>query len=224
MKYIILSEKPWNVSLAKELGWKLKGKWIYINNKHDFSLDNLMSINPDWIFIPHWSYIIEPSIFNKFKCVVFHMTDLPFGRGGSPLQNLISIGYKDSIITAISVEKGIDEGPVYLKRHLSLEGTAEEIFIRANKVIEEMIVNIVEKNPMPTPQEGEATYFKRRNPEDSSIKSIKSLEKLFDAIRMLDVQGYPSAFLETETFKFEFTRASKRANNSIIADVRITKK
>ncbi len=25
----------------------------------------------------------------KFECVCFHMTDVPYGRGGSPLQNLI---------------------------------------------------------------------------------------------------------------------------------------
>ena len=29
-------------------------------------------------------------IHENYKCIIFHMTDLPFGRGGSPLQNLIS--------------------------------------------------------------------------------------------------------------------------------------
>jgi methionyl-tRNA formyltransferase len=41
---------------------------------------------------------------------------------------------------------------------------------------------------------------------------------------MLDAEGYPNAFLETEIFKLEFTRASLKADKSIIADVRIIKK
>ena len=40
---------------------------------------------------------------------------------------------------------------------------------------------------------------------------------------MLDAEGYPPAFLETEKFKFEFKRASLKFNK-IIADVIITKK
>ena len=41
---------------------------------------------------------------------------------------------------------------------------------------------------------------------------------------MLDAEGYPQAYLETDEFRFEFNRASLKADNSIIADVRIFKK
>ena len=84
--------------------------------------------------IPHWSYIIPKDIFNLFNCVVFHMTDLPFGRGGSPLQNLIIRGYEKTKISALKVTNGIDSGPIYLKKPLSLDGTAYEIMIRASQL------------------------------------------------------------------------------------------
>ena len=62
------------------------------------------------------------------------MTDLPYGRGGSPLQNLIIIrGLKTTKITAFKCVAEIDVGPVYLKKTLSLEGNAQDIYFKINK-------------------------------------------------------------------------------------------
>ena len=123
--FIILSEKKWHENLFFNLKKKFsKDKWIHISKKEDFNYENLLSMNPTKIFIPHWSYIIPNEIYNHFDCIVFHMTDLPYGRGGSPLQNLIVRGHKLTKISAIKVQKGLDTGAVYLKKELSLFGTA----------------------------------------------------------------------------------------------------
>jgi methionyl-tRNA formyltransferase len=225
-KYIILSEKSWNSNLKKQLELQFPNdKWILINRKEDFNIDFLMEYKPSKIFIPHWSYILSSDIYNNYECVVFHMTDLPFGRGGSPLQNLISRGYKRTKISAIKVQKGIDTGDVYLKKELDLKGTASEIFERANFVIEKMIHLIIKKKLKPIPQVGDVVEFKRREVKDSSIKELCELDKVYDYIRMLDCEGYPSAFIETSCIKFEFTKANFDVGNQIIfANVRIIKK
>ena len=140
--YIILSQKSWNKSLLEDLSLKTDDNWVLISSKDDFNNDNLKKINPDKIFIPHWSYIIPELIFNSYECIVFHMTDLPYGRGGSPLQNLILLGHKNTKISALKVETGIDTGDIYLKKDLSLNGSAQEIYERANEVIIDMIVEI----------------------------------------------------------------------------------
>ena len=98
--YIILSQKSWNKSLLEDLSLKTDDNWVLISSKDDFNNENLKKINPDKIFIPHWSYIIPEFIFNSYECIVFHMTDLPYGRGGSPLQNLIFLGHKNTKISA----------------------------------------------------------------------------------------------------------------------------
>ena len=46
------------------------------------------------------------------------MTDLPFGKGGSPLQNLIMRGYKHSKLSSIKCAEKIDSGPIYLKKNI----------------------------------------------------------------------------------------------------------
>ena len=53
--------------------------------------------------------------------------------------------------------------------------------------------------------------------ENVSGTYIQSFEYQFDA------EGYPKAFIETDSFRFEFTRASLKADG-ILADVKIIKK
>ncbi|MDZ7775688.1 MAG: hypothetical protein U5L09_08890 [Bacteroidales bacterium] len=91
-----------NSILNKELkNHQTNDSFKIINKKEELSLELLKKITPEYVFFPHWSYIIPESIFNNYECIVFHMTDLPFGRGGSPLQNLISRGYKETKISAL---------------------------------------------------------------------------------------------------------------------------
>ena len=224
-KYIILSEKKWHKNLFDNLKNTIEGQWLLIDAKENFNLKSLAEFNPSKIFIPHWSYIIPGEIYENFECIVFHMTDLPFGRGGSPLQNLIEKGFKTTKISAIKVEKGLDTGDVYLKREMSLNGSAREIFENSSIIVEKMISEIISNAIKPVPQVGEVTAFRRRKPEESNLIHLSDLEKVYDYIRMLDCEGYPHAFIETSFFKIEFTDANFDSNHKIInANVRISKK
>lgn len=222
-RFVLLTEKAWHKSLFNNLRTRDNEEWKLIDNRDEFTLEKLQGLQPEFIFIPHWSYIIPEPIWASFSCVVFHMTDLPYGRGGSPLQNLILAGKTDTKISAIKVDYGIDTGDIYLKKDLSLIGTAKEIFERATPVILEMIEEIIDKKLEPTKQDGTPIHFKRRKPEDSSIENIEDMNLIYDYIRMLDCEGYPNAFIESSFFKFEFSNA-ELTNNEIIANVRISKK
>jgi methionyl-tRNA formyltransferase len=221
MKILIANTNPIHQSLLTRCETELNAK--IIESAEGLNVAFLESFRPDFVFFPHWSHIIPESIWSKYTCIVFHMTDLPFGRGGSPLQNLIVSGHEDTMITAIKVQKGIDTGDIYCKEKLSLLGTAEEIFLRTGEIIFTMIKKIVDLQLTPTPQEGMPLLFKRRTPAESDIADLTSLREVYDYIRMLDADGYPPAFLETKNFRFEFKRASLK-KDSIIADVRIFKK
>lgn len=224
-RYAIVSNRPWNRGLAKQLTLLCKdSEWLDIQSKEDFNENKLSEFKPEIIFIPHWSYLIPENIFSKWDCIVFHMTDLPFGRGGSPLQNLISQGYTNTKISAIKVQKELDAGPIYLKKELFLLGTAEEIFIRANNIIKEMVVEIIGKKLIPQEQTGVVTEFKRRKQDDSNVSKLDSIDKLYDYIRMLDAEGYPAAFFEIGKFRLELSRASLKSGGVVIADVKITEK
>ena len=196
---------------------------IRIKRRGELTLDFLEKYEPEYIFFPHWSWIIPEEIFTRFECVIFHMTDLPYGRGGSPLQNLIVRGHKDTMMSALRCEAEMDAGPVYLKMPLSLRGSAEKILERASIVIEQILLVIVRKKLIPKVQHGEVVEFKRRKPEDGNLAGLTELNQVHDYIRMLDAEGYPPAFLLEDNIIYEYTDAII-TEDSIDAKVTIRKK
>lgn len=220
---VLATRVLWDPQIIENLQARSEKNFTLITDPAELTPEKLRQINPRYVFFQHWSNRIPPEIYEQFESVVFHMTDLPFGRGGSPLQNLIVRGFEETKISAIRCVEEIDAGPVYLKQKLKLDGSATEIFQRAANVIEDMIVSILKNSPEPTPQEGTPVVFERRVAEDGNLESAKNLKEMYNMIRMLDAETYPSAFLRIGSFRFEFTGASKhedqvRANVKIIDD------
>jgi len=220
--YLVLGCKPWNRRIFDEMLQQLPGQWHYIGSPADLSVRVVEELSPRYVFFLHWSWRVPDELVDRFECVCFHMTDVPFGRGGSPLQNLIVRGLRETKLTALRMSGEFDSGPVYLKEPFSLEGGAEEIYLRAARLSAKMIQRIIRREPNPLPQRGQPVNFKRRKPEESEIGKTDSLEALYDFVRMLDADGYPHAFLEHSGFRYEFSRAALY-DGRIVADVKITK-
>jgi methionyl-tRNA formyltransferase len=206
-QYLVAGCRPWSRQVFDEVICHLSGQWVFAETKDILTADYVRRLNPRYVFFLHWSWIVPHEITNTYECVGFHMTDLPYGRGGSPLQNLILRGHRDTKLTAIRMTNEVDAGPVYFKEDLSLEGSAQEIYLRANRLAARMIERIIREQPQPKPQSGQVVTFKRRRPAESEIRRIKSLDALYDFIRMLDADGYPRAFIQRDGFRFEFSRA-----------------
>lgn len=221
LKVLIATLKSWNIEYAKQLQESYKGmhQVKVITDRKDLNKIDIDLFQPDYIFFPHWSYFIPNDIYDNYECVVFHMTDLPFGRGGSPLQNLISKGYETTKISAIKVVEELDAGPIYMKEPLELLGSAEEIFRKASKIIYEvMIPKFLNEKIYALPQEGTPVIFKRRTSVESEIKKDFDEKKIYDYIRMLDAEGYPKAFLEYGDYRLEFSKAVL-GDNEVYANV-----
>jgi methionyl-tRNA formyltransferase len=219
-EFIVAGSKPWNRRVFEEVINKLPGKWYFVSSPQELTLDSVKRVNPRYIFFLHWSWKVPNEIINNYECVCFHMTDVPYGRGGSPLQNLIIRGHRHTKLTALRMTQDFDAGPVYLKKDLCLEGSAEEIYIRTAYLAAEMIKCIIKEQLEPVPQIGEPIVFKRRKPEESEIPELNSLQALYDFIRMLDAEGYPRAFIKCRGFLYEFSRAALY-DGRIVADVTI---
>jgi methionyl-tRNA formyltransferase len=222
--YIVATIRPWNINTFTDIISKYPGTWHLITEPKDLTPRKIRQLNPRYIFFPHWSHIVPRSIIDFCECVCFHETDVPFGRGGSPIQNLIVRGHKETKISALRMTKDLDAGPVYLKHRLSLQGRAEDIYIRSSKIIAGMIREIITKEPVPKPQKGKVVVFQRRNPEQSVIPlKLKAIDQIFDYLRMLDAAEYPKAFIERGGFRYEFSRPILLRTGVIQADVRINK-
>ena len=211
LNYLVATLKPWHIEQYHTTISELSGRWHLITEPSQLTSELIETINPRYIFFPHWSDKVPAKIFDRYECVCFHETDVPFGRGGSPIQNLIERGYQETVITALQMTEILDAGPVYTQHPLSLLGLAEEIYLRSSEIIFTLIKEIVMSEPKPIPQTGMATVFKRRTADQSVIsKDRDQLTSIFDHIRMLDAQDYPPAFIEYGNIRIEFTRPALR--------------
>lgn len=191
-----------------------------MSRREQLTAEAVQELGPRYLFFMHWSWIVPDQIVQNYECVCFHMADVPYGRGGSPLQNLVLRGHRSTKLSALRMTKTVDAGPVYLKEPLCLEGNAEQIYIRASNLCAEMIAKIVRENPTPLAQHGDGLRFRRRRPEESEIPESPTMEAVYDFIRMLDAEEYPKAFLIHHGYRYEFTRASLY-DGRIKADVTI---
>lgn len=223
-KFVVASSKPWHHRIFSTWQGQGIGEWHLINDESAFTLEALERLNPRYIFLMHWSARVPDSITRRFECVCFHMTDVPYGRGGSPLQNLILRGHKETRLTALRMTSGFDEGPIYMKRDLSLEGSAQKIFERAAAMSFDMAREIALTEPAPVEQSGEAVIFRRRKPSESQLPAVGNAEQLYDFIRMLDAETYPRAFLEWGDFHLQFSDAEMPGDDSVVAKVTISRK
>ena len=67
-------------------------------------------------------------------CIGFHTAPLPYGRGGSPIQNLIIRNFKIAPVCAIKMTNKFDAGPIFLKEKVSLSGNLDAIFNRISLI------------------------------------------------------------------------------------------
>ena len=214
------------VSVTDHFRNKIKQKnFIHITNKKDLNLKKINTINPHIIFVPHWHWKINKEIFDKYITIIFHSTPLPFGRGGSPIQNMILKGFSKTKICAIQAKDEMDSGNIFLKKNLSLEGSANEIYIRMYSIILEMI-KLLTRNKLPKaiPQKGKIVVFNRRNEKESYVDfSSFKIDKIYDYIRMLDLdyRKFPKAFTRLGRYKLIFSKVKKNNNSSLECRLKI---
>jgi len=211
--YVIATTKPWNIEYFEHWKRNQQDNWYLITEPEQLNLEQINKIDPHYIFFPHWSWIVPKEIYNSYECVCFHMTDVPYGRGGTPLQNLITRGHTETKISSLRMTNILDAGPVYFKSNLSLHGTAQDIYERATPIIFEMLEQIVTHTPSPKEQIGHVEKFERRTPEQSSLPSKGDLKDLYNHIRMLDAVSYPNAELKHGDFKLLFKDARLEDGN-----------
>ncbi|WP_417829386.1 formyltransferase family protein [Thalassospira sp.] len=194
---------------------------LVIKDRDLLTLERMQDVCPDVIFFPHWNWVVPTEIHEAFTCIVFHTAPLPYGRGGSPIQNLILNGVKRAPVCALRMSDQLDAGPIYSRKYVDLHGRLSEIFSGINVAIGELMEELVVCMPDPKDQEGEVYYFSRRKEEDNRIPEGVSASDIYDRIRMLDDPDYPNSYILFGSLKIEFFNSFVE-DGAITAQCRIT--
>ncbi len=160
----------------------------------------------DIIFILSYHRIIPPEELSRHPLnLVIHASDLPMGRGWSPITWQILDGRNVIVFTLFEATAEMDAGDIYLQKIGMLRGDElrEEISVFQNELSIKMILEYLEKRESikPRKQVGEATFYRKRTPEDSRLDIDKSIREQFNLLRVCDNVKYP-AFFEINGCKY----------------------
>lgn len=130
--------------------------------------------------------------------IVIHASDLPKGRGWSPLFWQIVEGENTIPITLFEAIDIVDAGDYYIKDAIVLDGTElyDELHEKLGKKIIEMAICYIDHYPMqPHKQVGEATFYRKVvNSIDHEIDINKTIQEQFNLFRVCKNDAYPAFF------------------------------
>ena len=221
--FVFASKRTDSASLLfKSLSDRPNEEWLFVTEKDFFK--NLITKDITKIFFYHWNHMVPQSVYRKYECINLHTSNLPDGKGGSPIQNQIM---DDVIVTKVNAlqisDDGLDAGPTYCAQEVTLQGSLSDIWQMISRISYKLISRIIEEDLSSCPQpSGDYVVYKRRKDNAIPFGETDSLKHVYDFIRMLDDETYPSPYLNVGGFKLEFNR-SHFNGEKIHADVIITK-
>ncbi|MDO1557944.1 hypothetical protein Q0812_00705 [Brevundimonas sp. 2R-24] len=139
----------------------------------------------------------EALALNALNLVV-HASDLPKGRGFSPLVWQVLEGRNDIPVCLIEAAEAADAGPVRLRDALTFQGCElnDEMREALGRKVVEMCLRFARAPDAypPAEQVGEPSWYARRRPEDSRLDPNRTLADQFDLLRVVDNDRYPAFF------------------------------
>lgn len=112
-------------------------------------IDEIKSLNPDVICVVAYGKILPEEILNipKLGCINVHGSLLPKYRGAAPIQWAILNGDKETGVTTMYMDKGMDTGNMILKEKVTIgeDETTGELWDRLSKIGGELLVKTLEQ-------------------------------------------------------------------------------
>ncbi|MDD4754286.1 MAG: formyltransferase family protein [Desulfitobacteriaceae bacterium] len=194
---IVTDATSWVNAYIPELIERLVKRGYKVKWLHDVNLIE----QGDVVFFLGCGQIVPSNILEKNKHnLVVHESNLPQGKGWSPLTWQILEGKNDIPIVLFEAAEKVDSGVIYLKETMHFTGTelVEELrVIQANatfKLCLEFIDNYPDIIDKAVNQERESSYYRRRTPEDSRLDPDKTIREQLNLLRVVDNERYPAFF------------------------------
>lgn len=132
--------------------------------------------------------------------VVVHESDLPRGRGWSPMTWQVLEGKACIPVTLFEAQLSVDSGPIYAQTQMQLQG--HELVDELRALQAEATLRLcqwwVQNYPVAVQtareQRGTPSTYPRRRAEDSRLDPALTLAEQFNLLRVVDNDAYPAFF------------------------------
>jgi methionyl-tRNA formyltransferase len=187
--------------LDKSNNWIKSFVEEYISSKEvgNIFYNHLDVKDNDIVFILGYTKILDETFLqsNKLNLVV-HESDLPRGKGFSPIQWQILEGKNEIVFTLFEAQKEIDSGDIYLQKNVKLSGY--ELFNEIREIQGKETIKLIDEflnkfpNIISRKQTGTETIYPKRNNKDDMLNVDKTIREQFNHFRIANNGEYPLWF------------------------------
>jgi len=193
--------------LDKDNNWLLSfcKKFLSLNKKKNIKIFyNYKKIhNFDYVFVLGYTRILPNSFIKNNKLIiVIHESNLPKGKGNSPLQWQILKNKNHIDVNLIKLTENLDSGDIILTDRIVLNGTElyDEIRDKQAIVTFKLISKFLKLKKIKFKKQiGKETFYKKRTPSDSELKFTKSIKENFNLLRISNNEKWPAFFYYKKT-------------------------
>ncbi len=196
-------------------------------------VEDLKRLAPDLMITCAFGQILSQEILDipKFGVINIHASLLPKYRGASPIHYAVLNGEKQTGITIMKTDVGIDTGDIILQKTLDIgeNETCGELFSRLSVLGAESIVeaiNLILQNKAEFIKQDEetATFTKIIKKEMAHIDWTKTAEEVVNTVRAFNPAPVAFTFLNGEPFKIftaEKSDLKGEAGKILVSDKKI---
>ena len=183
------------------------------NFSNEQNLKKLGSLEPDLIIVAAYGQILSKEVLNlpKFGCLNIHASILPRWRGAAPIERAILSGDKETGISIMQMNEGLDTGDILLSRKQNIANSetagslTESLSIMGADLIMETIEQLPELDAR-TQDHTKANYAKKILKNESRIDWNQGAENINQMIRAFNPRPIAQSNADAIDFKDKVLR------------------
>jgi len=173
-------------------------------------IQTFRTLAPDMVVLVAFGQILPKEViqFPPMGCINVHPSLLPKYRGAAPIHWALIRGEKETGITTILMDEGVDTGDILLQRKTDIEpddnfdGLHERLALMGAEVLLETIAGLMEGTLQRKPQDpAQATYAPRLKKEDGLIRWDGDAREIRNFISGLSSQPGAYTYLRGKMMK-----------------------
>jgi methionyl-tRNA formyltransferase len=174
------------------------------------AIEEIHALKPDVIVVMAYGHILPRDILNipKIACLNLHASLLPRWRGAAPIQAAIAAGDRQTGITVMYMDEGLDTGDILLQRKINISptDTGGSLHDRLAQIAPEALLHslrlFAEGSAPRIPQDNSlATYAPKLKREDGRIDWSEPAQTIERKIRAFNPWPGASMKIERQTLK-----------------------
>ncbi len=160
----------------------------------------LLKIKCDYIVVAAYGQILPQSILDHAPCINLHASILPQYRGASPIQQTLLNDDKQTGVTAMLMEAGLDTGDILKISTIDVPENemVENLFNRLTQVACELTVDVLKNFTSYTPEpqdDSKSTHCKKITKADGEVSFVNSND-VYNKYRAFT--PWPGIYLESK--------------------------